>query len=171
MTKSVWVLLLVLLLLTSSFALAATPGQSLKSAFSSILDVGSLKFLLGGQADNQFFGFVRIAIAVLIFALLYMGLSLIPNMSRNTAIVVGIILAIISAVFIPKSVLAAMGETYAVIFSFLIIGGPIAGVGWLVFGTPTLNRFAAALKFFAVLLLMWLVNEIGHWAAKLTAIA
>lgn len=170
MTKHVWALFLVLALLMSSFALAATPGQSLKGAFSTVLDIGSLKFLLGGQADNQFFGFVRIAIAVLIFSLLYMGLSLIPNMSKNTAIVVGIILAIISAVFIPKSVLAAMGETYAVVFSFLIIGGPIAGVGWLVFGTPTPNRFAAALKFLSVLLLMWLVNEIGHWAAKLVAI-
>ena len=160
-------LLLMGLFLVSFSSLVLAQGDLFGGALDTVLEIGSLEFIFGSNADNKFIGFVRIAIAVLIFTIIYMGLSFIPNMSRNISIVIASVLAIVSSVFMPASVLSGFGGTYAVIFAFLIIGGPISGVGWLLFGTPTPGRFVAALKFLGVLLLMWLVDEVAHWAIEL----
>ena len=148
-------------------------GGGFKYFFSLILKIGSLEFLLGGDADNQFCGFIRIALMILIFTILYMALGAVNNATggntipRTIAITIAIIMAIISSIFIPCSVMMVFGGTYAVLFSLLIIGGPIAGIGWMVFGTPTPNRGIATLKLFGILLLWWLISEISHWAGKL----
>jgi len=168
--KSILLLSGVVLLLISSFMVSAQGEGGLSGIFSKLLDIGSLKFLGVGE-DNQLFGFIRIALAVMIFSIIYMGLSVIPNMSRNVAITVAIVLAIIASVFTPKSILAAMGETYAAIFALLIIGGPIVGLGWLLFGTPTNSRGVAFIKLIGVCFMMWLVNELNYWAAILAGAA
>ena len=165
------------LLLISTFgygvlaAPAGTGGSNLYDIVSSIVDkilsVGSLEFLLGADADSKFFGFIRISLGVLIFSVLYMGLSVIPHMSRHIAITVGVILAIISAVFTPVSVLAALGTTYATIFACLFIGGPIVAVLALLFATPTPSRVIAGIKIVVLSMLLILVNEISNWAIVL----
>ncbi len=134
-----------------------------------ILGIGSLTFLLGDSADNKLIGFVRIAMGVIVFSLLYLGLSLIPGMSKNISITIGIVLAIITSVFMPGSVLAMFGETYAATFAFILIGAPLFGIGALLFATPTPNRVIAFAKFVGVCFLIWLFNNIGTWAAKLVA--
>ncbi len=144
------------------------PGM-LTAIWYKLLNLGSLSFLLGGSADNQFCGFARLLLAVLIFSILYMGLSLIPNMSRNIAITIGIVLTIISAVFTPCSILLAWGKTYSALFALVLIGGPIVGLGWLLFGTRTETRPIAFIKLICVGLLMWLLIELNAWAAVLAA--
>jgi len=135
------------------------PG-TLTAIWYKLLNLGSLSFLLGGSADNQFCGFARLLLAVLIFSILYMGLSLIPNMSRLT---------IISAVFTPCSILLAWGKTYSALFALVLIGAPILGLGWLLFGTQTNSRGVAFIKLIGVCLLMWLLIELNAWAAVLAA--
>ena len=144
------------------------PG-TLTAIWYKLLNLGSLSFLLGGSADNQFCGFARLLLAVLIFSILYMGLSLIPNMSRNIAITIGIVLTIISAVFTPCSILLAWGKTYSALFALVLIGAPILGLGWLLFGTQTNSRGVAFIKLIGVCLLMWLLIELNAWAAVLAA--
>ena len=170
--KKIGVLLLcaVLFLTMASFVQAATLSETLGKAVSAILDVGSLKFLLGSDAENRLVGFLRIAIGILVFSLIYMGLSMIPNMPGNIRTTIGILLAIITSVFMPKDLLLLFGGTYSTIFAFLIIGAPIAGSLWLVIGTPTPSRPVAVIKFFTVLFLIYLINEISHWAQKIGGI-
>ncbi len=176
-----WLLLIVVLISLSSTIVFA-PSQSssedqgvfgsLSNVMTSVLSFGALDFIFDSKdVRGNFFGFVRIAIAILIFAILYMGASLIPNMNKNIAITVAVILAIITAVFIPQDVLAVMGSTYAVLFSFIILGGPMLGIGALLFLTPTPGRFWAGIKLAGVFLLWWLISEIGNAASKIAVAA
>lgn len=157
--------LLLLILVSAGSALAAEP-TGIGGFVSKILDVGSLKFL-GVGADNQLIGFIRIVIGILVFAILYMGLSMIPNMNKTIAITIGILLAIITAIFFPKEILLMFGETYATIFALIIIGGPIIAIMALCFFTPTPNRAVAFIKFIVVCFVMWLIAKISVWAGKL----
>ncbi len=169
MKKGLMLLSLSVMLLLMSPVLAEGLFDSISGAWDGILSIGSLEFLLGSSADNKLIGFVRIAIGVAIFALLYFGLVMIPGMSRNIAITLGVIFAVISAVFMPASVLTLFGESWAVVFAFLFIGAPLVAVGALLFATPTPGRGVAFLKFIGVCFLIWLFNEIGHWASLLAA--
>ncbi len=158
---------LTLLLLTFISAGSVVAEIDIGKAVSQILDIGSLKFLFGASADNQLIGFVRIVVAILVFALLYLGSSMIPHMSKNIAITISILLSIITAVFLPKEVLLVFGETYATIFALIIIGGPIIAIMALCFFTPTPNRAVAFIKFLTVCFVMWLIAKISVWAGKL----
>ncbi len=162
----IFISLLMLVLMMGSVMAAPTPlSQQLKDVWNGILDIGSLKSVFGNSPDNQLIGFIRIAMAIIILSLLNMGLFFLP--SHNTRITIAIILAIISAVFMPAAVLSTFAETYATIFALIIIFAPIAGAGYLLLGTPTPSRAIAGLKALAVLALFWLVNQIGYWSAQL----
>lgn len=157
--------LFLLTLFSAGSALAEPTG--IGGVFSKILDIGRLEFLFGAGADNQLIGFIRIVIGILVFAILYMGLSMIPNMNKSIAITIGILLAIITAIFFPKEILLMFGETYATIFALIIIGGPIIAIMTLCFFTPTPNRAVAFIKFLVVCFVMWLIAKISVWAGKL----
>ncbi|MBI2103062.1 hypothetical protein HYT55_04435 [Candidatus Woesearchaeota archaeon] len=167
-------LLLVILLLLPSFSLASAHGTSTTSGDNSldiggfvtkILSVGSLSFL--GSPDNQFIGFIRILMAVLIFTLLYLGLSMIPGITRGIGITIGILLAIMVSVFMPADVLIAWGTSYATLFAFVIVFGPVIAGGAFLLLTPTPSRGAAGLKIVILFILWWLVAHIADWAHKL----
>lgn len=161
--------LFLLLFLVAIMAVSVSAKGS-GDIISNILDVGRLEFLFGSGADNQLIGFVRILLAILVFAILYVGLSVIPHVPRNIAITVGVLLAVLVAVFTPKEVLLTMGATYSTIFAFIIIGGPILAIMALCLLTPTPNRAIAFLKFLAVVFVMWLISKISVWADKLGSV-
>ncbi|MBI4983464.1 hypothetical protein HZC32_02370 [Candidatus Woesearchaeota archaeon] len=169
MKKGLFFLLVVIGLLFVSSALAQAPGMgtSIKNAWNTILDWGSLSFLFGTSVDNHLIGFLRILIGVLVFSLLFAASAVIPGISRNIAITICIILTIMTSIFFPASVLMMLGETYTTIFAFLILGAPLLGVGWLLFGTPTPSRGWAFAKFLGICLLIYLFAQISHWAGIL----
>ncbi len=177
MQKSISGLILLLLLLSvlgAGMAFAAgSPSPTLEkdSIVNQILWVGSLTFLFGDSPDNEFIGFLRILMTVLIFTLVYLGLSAIPGLTRGVAITISIILSILVSVFFPASILLAWGTTYATLFAFVIVFGPILGVAALLIMSPTPNRGIAFLKLVAVMALWWTVFQIGTWAAKLGSTA
>ncbi len=172
MKKGITLMIFILSLLMIS-SVTAGIGEILSGAWDTILNIGSLE-IFDGTADSQFFGFIRIAIGIMIFSILYMALGAVNNATggesvpKNIAITISVIMAIITAIFIPASVLAGFGGTYAVLFSLIIIGGPMVGIGWLIFGTPTESRGVAAMKLFGILLLWWLISQINTWAIKLS---
>jgi len=144
-----------------------TPADGENKFIQFIFWLGSLSFLFGGQAENQLCGFLRILLAFLVFTILYFLASMIPGLTRGVAITISIILAILVAVFTPCVVLLAWGTSYATIFAFVVIFGPVlAGLALLLF-TPTPNRRTAFLKLVSVLALMWLVYSISFWAKQL----
>ncbi|MBI4152567.1 hypothetical protein HY495_02550 [Candidatus Woesearchaeota archaeon] len=150
---------------TSSSGKTPSDGENRFIRF--IFGLGSLSFLFGGQAENQLCGFLRILLALLVFTILYFLASMIPGLTRGVAITISIILAILVAIFTPCVVLLAWGTSYATIFAFVVIFGPVlAGLALLLF-TPTPNRRTAFLKLVSVLALMWLVYSISYWAKQL----
>ncbi len=142
-------------------------GNQITVIWQTIMGIGSLQFLFGDNAEGQLCGFLRIIMAILIFTLLYMGLSLIPGLTKGTAITIAIILSIVSAIFMPCPVLLAWGTTYATIVAFFVVFGPVLAGGMLLLGTATPNRTIAFLKLVIVLILMWLVGVIGTWAGTI----
>ena len=158
---------LIFMFLVLTVLLSSSVFAGLGDAISGILDIGRLEFLFGSGAENQLIGFVRILMAILVFSILYWGLSIIPGMPRNIAITIGVLLAILTAVFMPKEILLTFGATYATIFALIIIGGPIAGALALCFFTPTPNRGVAFIKFLVIVFVMWLISKINVWAGKL----
>lgn len=129
-----------------------------------IIGIGSLQFLFGTNADDQLCGFLRIIMAILVFTLLYLGLSAIPGLTRGTAIAIGILLSIVSVIFMPCSIFLAWGTAYATLIAFVVVFGPALAGGAFLLLTPTPNRKIAFLKLIVVLILMWLVAVIGTWA-------
>ncbi len=165
-------LLLLLSVLGVGMAFGApSPGLDEDSIFNKILWVGSLTFLFGESPDNEFIGFLRILMTVLVFTLIYLGLSMIPGLTRGVAITIGIILSILVGVFFPASVLLAWGTTYATLFAFVIVFGPIIGVTALLVMSPTPSGKIALLKLASVVILWWLVYQFSTWAATLGSAA
>ncbi len=164
-----FIILILLLSLVGGMALAQSPSPSLDedSIFNKILWVGSLTFLFGESPDNEFIGFLRILMVVLVFTLIYLGLSMIPGLTRGVAITIGIVLSILVGVFFPKEILLAWGTTYATIFAFIIVFGPVVAVAAAFLMSPTPNRWWAALKLLGIGILWWLVYQIGTWAARI----
>ncbi|MBT4651286.1 hypothetical protein HOC13_02070 [Candidatus Woesearchaeota archaeon] len=169
-------MMFLILLISSSVLVSAQTnflediGTTGKNAWYTVLDVGRLKFL-GTNADNQVLGFVRILIGILAFILFYLGVSVIPGLTRPMGIGIAIILAVMVSVFLPGTVLTSIASTYAVLFAFIIMGTPIAAGLWLILGTPTPNRSIAVIKLVGVLFAMWLVSQIGHWAHLVTGVS
>ncbi len=129
-----------------------------------ILGIGSLQFLFGNNAEGQLCGFLRIVMFILVFTLLYLGLSLIPGLTRGVAVTIGVILSIVSVIFMPCSIFLAWGTAYATLIAFVVVFGPALAGGAFLLLTPTPNRKIAFLKLMVVLILMWLVAVIGTWA-------
>jgi len=142
-------LLLVSLLLASC---APSPGPS-EGIWETVLEIGSLGFLNIGDAENNIVAFVRILLGVLIFALLYMGASAVPGLKeqRNIAITVSIILAIISVIFIPASILVGIGSAYSTLFALVLLGAPIVAIFLLY---RTLNESSIVLKLGLLIILL-----------------
>jgi hypothetical protein len=132
-----------------------------------IAEIGTLQFLSGDNPEKKFLGLVRICYAIIVFTLAFVGLSIIEGLSRQINIAIGIVLAIIVAILTPESLLLLMAETYATIFAFVIIGAPIVGVLGIVFATPTPGKGTAAIKFFTLLVLLLIMQQIGKWATKI----
>jgi len=151
-------LLLVSLLLASC---SPEPGPSGQEIWNKILWVGSLGFL--GENDHGLVSFMRILIFILMFALLFEG-SKVTGLSRNIAIVVSAVIAIMSSLFIPASVLEAIGVTYATLISIIFIGVPIIG-GLLVFRMiPGTSRGWIALRIVILAILLTILYSIQYYA-------
>jgi len=184
MKKSVTVLLSILLLATPALALNAT----LENVWMRILWIGNLGFL--GISDGSLVvAFTRLMIGVLMFTVFFGVLTALgagpanaaPGGARNRAVfyfltrsqagVVAAVLAIISAVFMPASVLLATGAGWATAVSLLLIGGPIVGVFWLLWTIPPNGQPDTAgsiiLKLIICLLLFWILTAMKYHVMRL----
>lgn len=161
---------LVSLLVLSFFLLACTDQSgsiTIKPIWDKIITVGQLHFL--GSSDNALIGFMRILVAILVFALLFEGGRLLP-LGRNAVIAVAAILAIMSAVFIPGNILAGIGGAYATVVAFVLIGIPIAGGGYALIAIPGTSRGWIALRIAVILLLLWILISVKTHALKITGL-
>ncbi|MAF99232.1 MAG: hypothetical protein CMH61_01335 [Nanoarchaeota archaeon] len=151
--KKSWVYTSILSLFTL-FVTSCAPGGAFPNIWQKILDIGSLKFL-GIAGGNGLVAFVRILIALLIFAILFEVGRRVLN--RNTAGIISGILAIISAIFIPGSILAGIGGAYATFFSIALIGLPVVGGLYLIWRIPGTSRGGIALRIVILTILLWIL--------------
>ncbi len=164
-------------LLTIPFALADI-GSTFSNIWWKILSVGNLTFL--GMSDGSVVvALVRILIGILIFTILFAVLSgfskgkdksALGFLNKNQGMIVAAILAIISAIFMPASVLLAMGTGWATAFALIIIGAPIVGLAFLLWSWPEDGKETKGsyfLKFIICCLLFWIISAMKYHVGRM----
>jgi signal transduction histidine kinase len=163
--------ILVLVMILVAMPVFAGPFSSISSAFASVLNI----FKIFDQLSvAQFIGFLRLLIGILIFTIIYSAIGLVNKigssgegfLSKNIAITISIILAIMTSIFIPGGILIAIGASYAAIFSFIVLGSLIGGALFLVVGLPTPNRFVASAKLVGLILISVILGKINQMIAS-----
>lgn len=162
--KSVVILSLVVLSLLLVACTDRAGNITLKPVWDKIIEAGQLKFL--GSSDNALVGFMRVLVAILVFALLFEA-SRLSGLSRNIGITVSIILAVMSAIFIPGNILAGIGGAYATVVAFMLLGVPVIGGFYALWRIPSTNRMWIALKIVVILLLLWILISIKTHASTI----
>lgn len=156
-------LLLTGVLLTS----CDTAGEiSFEGVFDKIISIGNLEFLTQSSTYPPLVGFMRIMVAILIFVILSEAGRVLP-FGPNARITLAIILAVISAIFIPGPILAGIGGAYATLFAFILIGVPILGGLYLFFRVPSDTAFMVVLRIAILLLILWILLAVKNHALSL----
>lgn len=156
-------------------AACASPDESGETTFSGIwkmvVNIASLQVfgLSGGTAIGAF---MRIIVGVLVFAILHWAaISFVftaPN-ARKTAMVVALVLATMTAIFIPDQVFAAIGGSYALAFSAILIAIPVIGGLYLVLSDTILpnTRFGNILRVLTLIIILWILIAVKEQAVGL----
>lgn len=170
MNKKLGVLFLFLLSLP---LIRADLGDTIKGAWQSVISVGSLQFL-GVTGDSAVVAFTRILIVIFVFAVLFGVLSgfggragPLSFLSRGQAGVVAGIIALITGIFFPASVLLALGTEWATLVALLLLGTPIFALFFLLYSLPDDSCPWRFLKLIMVLLLLWIIGAMQTHVLKL----
>ncbi|MBI4983466.1 hypothetical protein HZC32_02380 [Candidatus Woesearchaeota archaeon] len=171
----------VLTLLTIPFALADL-GTTFSNVWNKILSIGNLSFL-GVSDANVVVGFTRLLLAILTFTIFFAvitvfgeggsgntGRAPLSFFKRNHAMVISAILAIMVAVFLPASVILAVGTGWATAVALILIGVPVIGGAyflwvWPIGGTDTRGTYF--LKLILCVLLFWILSAMSYHVTRL----
>lgn len=166
----------VVVLLLFSLLLAGCPPEPSPSdtdVWGTILKVGSLGFLCNftnspgcEPNENDLVALMRVLIGILTFALFYMAASAVPGLKeqRNIAITVSIILAIMSVIFIPPSILIGIGAAYSTLVAIVIIGAPILG-GFILYRSMSDSHWV--FKVIVLVLILLLLTAVKYFARNI----
>jgi len=168
--KKKWYLLPILFSLIIPYA-RADVMESIKNIWQTFLEVGNLSFL-GISDGNLVVGFTRILIWIMIFTVFFgvmVGLkekvSPFKHFKRGQAAIIAGVMATIAAVFLPAEVLLATGAGWATAIALLLIGGPIVGIGFLLWYLPG-KKWGIALKIVLCLLLLWILIAMKYHVSE-----
>ena|SRR3989344_377383 len=153
-----------------SFTLADIFGTE-----STFYKIFSLQFL--GLEDGTVIGaFMRAMVGLLIFAILFevgtRTLFAAPAQRKFAGIIAGV-LAIMTAIFLPDAILAGIGSSYAIAFAAILIGLPVVGGLWVIFGSvggkPIIShtRFGHGLRIIILVILLWILMAVKNHALTL----
>lgn len=169
MKKSVWMLSLFLLIPS----VLADLGSTLTQAWQQILSFGSLSFL-SVSPDTAVVAFTRILLTIFVFAILFGVLSGFGSrvgplsfLSRGQAGVVAGVIAVITAIFLPASVILAVGTSWATLIALLLLGLPILGFFLLLYSLPDDSCAWRFLKLVISLLLLWIISAMRYHVGKI----
>ena len=162
--KKKWLLLMSLL--STPLALADV-GTTLGNVWNKVLGVGHLHFL-NISDGTAVIALTRLLIWVLVFTVFFAVITAFNGrgnalgfLNRGQGAVVAAIIATISAIFMPASVLAATGVGWATAIALILIGGPIAGLGSLLIlipGRGNETRGTVFIKLVICLLMFWILS-------------
>lgn len=156
-----------LLLLNMFLVSCQQAGVSGSDIFNKILWFGSLGFL--GASGNPMDGFMRILVIILVFAIFYelAGLLQLTSSIRTT---ISLILAVMSGVFIPTTVLAGIGAAYGTLVALFLIGLPVIGGLYAIYRIPGTRRFYIFLRIVIILILLAILISVKVHALDLVNI-
>jgi len=162
------------------FALARPVAEVVGDVWNGVLSVGNLSWL--GLSDTAVIhGVTRILIWILIFTIFYAvmtgfrgreGRGVLGFLTPRHSAIVAFCVATISAIFIPVSVLFAIGGGFATLVAAGLIGGPIIGFGYLLTRIPGAGRpetrGTILLKVFLCLLIFWIITAMRYHLGQVT---
>lgn len=114
-------------------------------------------------------GFYRIAIFILIFALLNTVVALVLQ-GNKAGTVAAAVISIITAVSIPGEVLVAIAATYSLAVSLVLIGAPLVGAFFLVRKIPVGHWYGHALKIIILLIMVGLLFAMKSGISRLAGL-
>ena len=154
-------------LLTPVFAHASVSSM-LSSVFDTIISIGSLSFL-GIPGGNDVTSFLRILMFILTLTIYFAGLTaangFLRIFTKNIAIVISVILAIISTIFIPPAVLIASGAAFGTLISVLLLAAPILAILAIIFLLPDRPCFWWLIKLLIAIVLYWVSTQTSNYLA------
>ncbi len=166
------------------FVFADSLTDMLGGAGRGILSVGSLSWM-GVSNAAAVVSLTRILIWVLTFTVLFALIMAFGQrerggalgfLNRNQALIVAAVIATITAIFLPPEVLLATGTGWATIVALILVGGPVVGIGWLLWQIPGRDaegnpreetRATVALKIIICLILFWILSAMKVHVAAL----
>ncbi len=168
--KGLFIIILCLLTLFSISGCDPNESADTNNLFDTIKNNALVQGLFG-QADGQKsladdIIMMRLLFAILIFAVIYSATAIVmKDFAKNSRIVIGIVIAIISVVAIPGDLLKIAAQTYGGFVLFVLLAVPIFTGLFLIFGVfkePTRVNFGIR---FAISMLLWgLVYKISDGA-------
>lgn len=156
-----------LLVSLSAFLVSCTTGTGslFNDIIGTVIGIGRLEFLgMGGESIIS--GFMRVAILIIVFALLYEVIGF-TGISRNVRIAISGVLSVISAVFMPGSILVAIGGAYATAVAFVLLGALVFGGGYALYRIPATGAGARVLRLVIIVVLIWILIMVKSHAASL----
>jgi hypothetical protein len=132
-----------------------------------LLPIFSLSFL-GLTGENSIMAFMRLIIIILVFTLLFEATRLI-RFPRNTGIVIAGVIAIMSGLFIPGTILIAIGSSYGFLVALVLLATPILGSFYLFSIMPTAPVVWRWARIILLCIVLYLLINIKTHAMNLVA--
>ena len=130
MVKKRWLFYLFILFLLIIPVVAADPiTDTLAKAGKTVLKLFDLSWVEGPEMLGAL---VRVGVFLMVFALLFWG-SRTLHLPGATGGIIAFVMAAITAIFIPASILIAMGGIWATIFAMVFVFGPILAVLFIIY--------------------------------------
>ena len=149
-------------------------GQTFHGVFDKIVRIGSLTWL--GLPNNYILlGTTRLLIWILCFTIFFGVITAAGKegkafgfLNRKQGMVVAFVIATIAAIFLPETLLLATGTGWATAVAFVLIGGPVVGIAFLLWKIPwegEETQSTVFLKIVICLVLFWILtvmrNQVG----------
>ena len=135
---------------------------------------GRLSFIKNGGSsahpgENDVMGFLRILEVLLVTTILFILLSRLGGgagiLGPGGSFLISFLIAIVTALFTPGSLLLAWAASYSIIVISVFFGGPILGALWLCFGVLPNTRGWAFAKAFILLFVGIIIVTVVQWAS------
>lgn len=150
--------------------------STLRNVWQKILATGQLNFI-GVTSGTVVVGFTRLLIWLLLFTIFFAVITtfgkgknnVLGFLSKNQALIVSLIVATIGAVFMPAQIILATGAGWAMLISFLLVGGPLLGLAYLFVTWPGKGKETKGtvlLKFAACMILLWVLSVMRYHIAR-----
>jgi hypothetical protein len=166
--KKSWLLIA---LLTIPSALAGPKDFLLNIWTKSLNAIGDLG-VIGLGNETAILGLTRILIWFLIFTIMFALISTLSKKKKGTlsffnrgqGVVIAIIVATITTIFLPASILLASSSGWAVLVALLLVGAPVVGLIYLIWKLPELvgveqeGRGTILMKLLICIILLWVLS-------------